>query len=199
MKIIKIHGCSGAGKTTAARSLIENAVEGEKTLVHLPLAEGYGKPLGKNAAVTVYSLKLKGVAETVFLLGNYDGLACGGVDGVSDFRHIFMLLENFHSHGHIVFEGLLQSTYYGKMGEHSLKFGKDYIYAFIDTPVDVCLQRVEARRAAAGNKGKFNPQNTRDKHSTVAHTMDRVRSLGHTVVVLNHDKSMFPQLVELLR
>ena len=197
-KIIKIHGCSGAGKTTAVRSLLELG-HGIRVQRAVAPAEGYGKSYGQGAIVTVYDLAIPSLKFPVFVLGNYDGLACGGVDGISDFRHVLMLLDEYAPQGHVVFEGLLQSTYYGKMGEHSLKYGKDYIYAFLDTPAELCVERVKHRRAAAGNKKEFNPQLTLDKHATILHVKEKVQARGHTVATLKHDESMFPQLLELLK
>jgi len=107
-------------------------------------------------------------------------------------------LEKYARKGHVVFEGLLQSTYYGAMGTHSLQWGQDYVYAFLDTPIEICLERVEARRLAQGSTNKFNPQLTRDKHTTIARLRKRVASMGHKTIDLMHGGDLPVQILGLL-
>ena len=44
---------------------------------------------------------------------------------------------------------------------------------FLDTPLEVCIARVEARRAAAGNLRPFNPKLLGQKHATIARLKDK--------------------------
>lgn len=176
-KIIKIHGCSGSGKTTAVRELM------------------FSKPMpiiGMNGKIEAYRLD-----NDIFTLGSYEN-KCGGVDVLDSADTVMKLIDKYAVLGHVVFEGLLQSTYYGRMGAHSVQYGKDYIYAFLDTPIDICLDRVVARRAVSGKNNKFNPELTKDKHSTIDALRRKLEGGTHTVVVLKHDKPMAPQLLELL-
>lgn len=189
-KIIKIHGCSGAGKTTAVRSLLELAEEASTI---------YSADTGKPEA---YKLKLKEIAAPVFVLGNY-GNNCGGMDTVGSAAEAIRLVHIYESQGHVIHEGLLQSTYYGAMGKDSQRYGDRYIYAFLDTPIEVCLARVVARREKNGSKNKFNPELTREKHATIQALEGKLlrQEVGfhHKVRVLLHGESMYPQLVGLLK
>lgn len=185
-KIIKIMGCSGAGKTTAARSILDMALD----------MTAVTNPKGKDEA---YITRQAGVASPVSLLGNYRGANCGGMDTVSSAAEAIRLVGVYAPCGHVIHEGLLQSTYYGAMGTDSLQYGDRYIYALLDTPIELCLDRVVARREANGSTNKFNPQLTRDKHESVKRAWDTAKSRGHTCVVLDHTASMYPQLMELLR
>jgi thymidylate kinase len=176
-KIIKIHGCSGSGKSTAVRSLMKDKP--------MPI-------IGMNGKVEAMRL-----GPDLFTLGSYEQ-ACGGVDTIDSADTVIKLIEKYYVLGNIVFEGLLQSTYYGRMGQHSVPYGDKYIYAFLDTPIDLCLERVIARRASSGRNNKFNPDLTRDKHKTIDAIRRKLEGGTHRVVVLKHDQPMAPQLLELL-
>ena len=180
MTIIKIHGCSGAGKTTAVRQLMSR----------------FSAPVAiLNASNRIEAYELIGLTERhIFVLGSYEN-NCGGMDTISSAKAVMDLLEKYARKGHVVFEGLLQSTYYGAMGTHSLQWGQDYVYAFLDTPIEKCLERVEARRAAQGSTNKFNPQLTRDKHATISRLQKRVTSMGHRTITLDHDGDLSTALL----
>lgn len=180
--ILKIHGCSGAGKTTAVRRYMESS-EFRPILNVRGLPEAYVGPLG------------------VRILGSYAN-TCGGVDTIGSAQEVMELLEKYAPLGSVIFEGLLQSTYYGVLGQHSRQYGNRYVYAFLDTPVELCLERVIARRAASGRGNKFNPQLTRDKHATIEHLKWKLESgaigFKHRVATLKHDEDMAEQIKELL-
>lgn len=185
-KIIKIMGCSGAGKTTAARSILDmslyvDVIQNEK---------------GKDEA---YFTTQASIPNPVILLGNYRGANCGGMDTVGSANLAIAMVQTYADKGHVIHEGLLQSTYYGAMGTDSLQYGDRYIYAILDTPIELCLERVVHRREVNGSTNKFNPQLTRDKHASVKRAWDTARSRGHVCVVLDHKESMYPQLMELLK
>jgi hypothetical protein len=184
--IIKIHGCSGAGKTTAVRALIEGAA----TIDRIPV-----KGSGKTAAYVLDILELE---QPLVILGSYDN-NCGGVDTIDSATQVMEMIDHYAPHGHVIHEGLLQSTYYGAMGEHSKKYGKDYVYAFLDTPINVCLDRVVARRASNDTKRTFNPALTVAKHHTIQRLEKKLRDSGeHRVVTLEYHKPMVEQLIPLL-
>jgi hypothetical protein len=166
-KIIKVHGCSGAGKTTDLRLFMRTCtLTGEQ-------ACGPNKML-------YYRYSHPAVAEPIFVLGSYISI-CGGLDTIADAQTVMNLIDQLHPKGHILMEGLLASTYYGKMGEHSKQFGDDYIYAFLNTPVEICLKRVTERRAASNNTRKFNPQLTVEKWETINALRLKLQAWGHNV------------------
>lgn len=183
MKIIKIHGCSGAGKTTAIRRLME-ACEFE------PIKNDKGK-------IEAYKLETH-TDHPTYVLGSYEN-TCGGMDTVGTAQEVIELVDKYAELGNVFFEGLLQSTYYGKMGLHSQRYGDDYIYAFLDTPIELCLARVVARRMASGRNNKFNPQLTKDKHDTIASLQQKLLSTNHKVVTVTHTEPLARQLLELLK
>lgn len=182
--ILKLHGCSGAGKTTAVRQYMAS-LSGLR-----PIRNGKGK-------VEAY------IDDGYHIvLGSYEN-TCGGMDTVSSAAEVCKLLELYETMGSIIFEGLLQSTYYGAMGKHSQQYGDRYVYAFLDTPIELCLERVIARRAASGRNNKFDPQLTRDKHATIESLKAKMLSgaigFKHQVVTLKHDGDLVAQIKEILK
>jgi hypothetical protein len=180
---MKIHGCSGAGKTTAVRQLMQRYSE-----IH-PLRNAKGK---------IEAYQLVGLTDKpIYVLGSYEN-NCGGMDTVGSAKQVMDLLDFYSKLGHVVFEGLLQSTYYGAMGTHSLHWGQDYIYAFLDTPIEKCIMRVEDRRAAQGSTNKFNPQLTRDKHTTILRLRKKVAGMGHKTIDLDHNGDLSTSILRAL-
>ena len=179
--IVKLHGCSGAGKTTIARHIMENAAK-----VHVVTNQKGGHE--------AYVCEIEGFPLPLAVLGSYQN-ACGGMDTVSSQDEAIKLIDYYHGEGcHVFHEGLLQSTYYGKMGQHSVPFGDRYIYAFLMTPIDVCLSRVEERRRANNSTNKFNPELTIDKWNTINRLRGRVRMLGHNVYEWDSTMGTMPQI-----
>ena len=187
-KIIKLHGCSGAGKTTAARSFMASA-----SRMHVVTKDGARRP-------EAYVCEFPDMDTPVTVLGSYAN-NCGGMDSYpSDAPSIIELLEFYIPSSHILMEGLLMSTYYGELGKHLEQYGDDAVFAFMDTPVIVCLQRVQQRRAENNSKNKFNPQNTIDKYNTIEHLKKKCQGkLGRRVVEIRYDADPVPQLLNIYR
>jgi hypothetical protein len=150
--LINVRGTSGAGKTTVVRALMA-------LCPHKPI---YGV-LGPRRP-EAYALMLP---YPVYVLGPYL-TPCGGCDCVQPFALIPKLIERHAQRGHVVFEGLLLSTFFGEIGRLLMETYADSRVMFLDTPLDVCIKRVEARRAAAGNPKPFDPKLLIEKYNTIA-------------------------------
>lgn len=185
--IVKLHGCSGSGKTAVARAIISHADE-------VNVVERKSQP-GKHEAYVCF---LPNFDRPLAILGSYQNV-CGGMDTVSSQEEAIELINFYAQECHVFHEGLLQSTYYGKMGQHSTSFGDRYIYAFLDTPIELCLKRVEERRAIANRGNKFDPQNTISKWNTINRLRNRVKMLGHNVYVWDHTMDPIPQVYSLFQ
>ena len=181
---VKLHGTSGAGKTTLARNVIENAWENEV----IPGIKG--KP-------EAYKCTYIGLEYPIYVLGRYDA-TCGGFDTV-DADHQLVLLQKYAELGHVLYESLFTSGFYGRIGKLSENYGKDHIFAFLDTPLETCIERVKLRRAAAGNPKPFNDANTRDKDHAIKRLKFKLQhEFKRTVVDLTGD-TKYDQLMHFYR
>lgn len=146
-QIVNIRGCNGSGKTTTVRRFLDR-------LPTAPLGGKPGRPAGYRVDASPW-----GLALPVFVVGSYEN-ACGGADGIKTQEEIAERVVKAHEHGHVLVEGLLMSK--SSDGGHVAPVLKSRgaIFAFLDTPWDTCLERVLARRAAAGNDKPFDPEKT---------------------------------------
>jgi hypothetical protein len=136
--------------------------------------------------IEAYEIALPGVIGPLFILGPYTNI-CGGLDAISDVEDHIRILRHASMYGHVFYEGLLGSEYYGRIGKASEPYGDLHIFAFLDTPVEVCVERVKARREAAGNKKVFNEANTRGRIKKIERLKFRLLHEFHRkVVTIDH-------------
>lgn len=167
--IVKLHGTSGSGKTTAVREFMDLA-EGVVP-IHV---EPYKKPEAYKISVGLNYLP-------TYVLGSY-GNKCGGVDTIASTNELIRLIWEYHKQGHLLFEGLLISTYHGAVGKFLDSLPQDKVWAFMDTPIDECVARVRQRRLDAGNTRPFNEANTRNRVKPIQALKDKLTARGETVV-----------------
>lgn len=159
--VVKMGGCNGSGKTSVARALLEQ------------IGCDPASPLGKSKANRHYVGRY--CSSEVVVLGSYENV-CGGMDTISDKNDRLALIKNACKPGRIVFfEGLITGKTYGQIGhiseEHVRKRKGVWLYTFLDTPFQTCVDRVMARRAEAGNHAPMDPERT------LRPTYDSVESL----------------------
>ena len=152
--LINLRGTSGSGKSTAVLGVLAQCP-------HKPI---YGA-LGRLPEAYAFC------ARPVFVIGPYTS-SCGGCDRIMPFALVPQLLEQYASKGHVVFEGLLMSTFFGDVGRLLMET-RDSVVMFLDTPLEVCIARVEARRRLAGNLQPFNPKLLAQKHATISRLKDK--------------------------
>jgi hypothetical protein len=181
--IVKLHGNSGSGKTTVARGL-------------MALDKGV-TPIGDPKRPEAYECKIKGIKGSLFVLGPYTS-TCGGLDSISSWREAADLLHKYAALGHVFHEGLLSSTYYGGFGVETERYGDKYIFAFLDTPLELCIERIKARRLAAGNTKSLNEDNTRNRQKPIDNVAMKVRNLGRRVEVIDYENAL-QQVLELYK
>ena len=167
--IIKLMGNSGSGKTTAVRQLMDLAQE------VTPQREGF--------RVKGYRLDFEDGLRT-YVLGSYEN-TCGGLDTIRTADEVIDLVMRYAPLGNIVMEGLLSSTYIGKLGEHLTNYPTNWV--FLDTPLNECIERVKARRLLAGDSRPFNEENTRNRAKPIAAA--RIKLLNKGAWVFDMDGS----------
>lgn len=173
MTIVRLCGTSGSGKTTVARELMEAADE--------------VVPIGPVKRPEVYSVHL-GLAAPLYIIGPYTA-TCGGVDSLDGWRQAMDLVHRYADRGHVFYESLLMSTYYGEQGKETCRYGKRHIWAFMDTPIEVCIERIKMRRFERGTTKPLNEENTRNRVRTIDRLREKVFHLGHRVEVVPYQKA----------
>jgi hypothetical protein len=169
--LINLRGTSGSGKSTAVLGL----------LVQCPHKRIYGA-LGR--LPEAYAL----CAQPVFVIGPYVS-NCGGCDRILPFALVPQLIEKYAQRGDVVFEGLLLSTFYGEVGRMMER--RDAAVMFLDTPLEVCIARVKARRGGR----PFNPKLLTQKHATIARLKDKFGARA----LLVSDRDATATIMRLLR
>lgn len=173
--IVSIRGTHGSGKSTIVKKIIDK-------YKGVPRLNEKGKPMG-------YEVQLP--KSQLFVVGPYV-TACGGCDAVQPYSDIWPLVDRYAQMGwDVLFEGALVSSSYGSIG-HSMNYwqtnqGATCKFAFLDTPLATCLERIAARRAARGNFEPVNPLNTTVKHQNVLRTKDQMRKLGSSIGIVDVD------------
>lgn len=181
--IVAIKGTNGSGKSTVVRQLITH--------------------LGKQAVLRVnnkdagYSCKYNDGA--VFVLGKYKSAACGGLDssfsysGAAD--DLLLCIDTLASKGHVVCEGVIAITSYGfgrvtRFADKQRHEGHRMIFARIDTPAELCVERVHQRRLEAGNTKSFNPDGLLYKYESVLKSQEKLKQAGYDTRTLPHEESV---------
>lgn len=172
--IINPRSTTGGGKTYIVRQIMK------KIGVMATISNGQGK-------LTGYYLN-----DGSYVMGSYE-MTCGGADTVKTQAEICTLVNEYvYDFRNVIFEGVLASHIYGRYLELSrnLLIGI-YVWCFIDTPLDVCIQRVIERRKAAGNNKPFDPEpHTIPKYKSILRATEKAINDKQLVVVLDHKKAV---------
>lgn len=177
MTIITIRGTSGSGKSTLTRRIMELY-----TTKH-----GVTVPKRKNPLY--YNLyRADGtLGRPLRVLGHYE-TATGGGDTISDgLDFIAQLVKDGHDDGmDVLYEGLVISSDFRRITDFHAA-GIDTMIVVLNTPLQECLDSVQARRAAKGNLSPLNPKATKEKHRAVETMVPRFRATGVDVRHVNRE------------
>lgn len=185
--IVNIRSTNGGGKSTVVRGLLKAAIQ----------RTGIYGCLGPRTP-EAYELHVSGVRRPVYVLGGYE-LPTGGCDLVQPYDLILDLLRKYAAKGHVVFEGVLISSSYGRVGTLMEEWGQEAVMGFLDTPLETCIQNVEARRVARGDGRTFNPHNLATKYHQIVRGRAKIEREGKLrVETLNYGKAL-EQVLVLLR
>lgn len=181
--IVNVRGTHGSGKSTVVTKFLKkyNHVAIRPKGSKKPEAYDCDTPFGK-----------------VYVIGSYEN-ECGGCDGIQPYDRIIPLIQKYAELGHVLFEGALISNNYGTICKMSLDYGDDFVFAFLDTPLDVCIERIIKRRTERGNLKPFDPNKSVIRvfeRALVAR--DKIEADGRILVDLKH-QDPFPGLLEIFR
>jgi len=190
-RFYQVRGTSGTGKTTIARALMVHTNAMPSFLADKGEFD-HIKKVPENKILAYTGIIPHWDVPLVFL-GNYEN-TCGGCDGIPSVHIVAELLKQFNEEEDtIVFmEGLMISHMLGTVGKAQAdEFGKDGgILAFLDTPLDVALARIQKRRDERGDKREFNPSNTIKDYDAVE--LSRLNALrqGYRVRSIPHNNPL---------
>lgn len=185
--VIHVRGTHGSGKTSAVRAFMER-------FPHQNLYDANGK-------IVAVEVRAPGIRLPIFLIGKYDN-ACGGMDGIATQEEAAQRAINaWNVGGHVLCEGVLSSgvspagTFPRMLIEHvapsKLKFRS------MNTPLDVCIDRVVKRRESSGNHKPFDPKNVTAKYNQVISAFDKFVEAGLDIAWLDYNDP-FSQLWEII-
>lgn len=171
--IIDIRGTHGAGKSSLVRSLLNSA---DSVMTH-PRA-GTEEIMGYQA--------LFGKVR-VGVVGRYT-TDCGGCDTIKTQEDVCVRVREFsHNYDHVVYEGALVTTLWSRYRDLALELGpRRFLFAFMDTPLQTCIDRVNARRAGSGKEPLADPKNIRDKYATASRIMQKCIDEGMQWRLIDH-------------
>lgn len=188
VKAFNLRGTNGSGKTYVARELLkaigaEPVERNERGKVRAYLGKMHShEPYGH-------------YEHPVVVFGSYE-TQCGGCDTIPSVRIVADMLRHYMrqpqmNRGLVFYEGLMISHMIGTVGEAAREFKNDHVMAFLDTPLEVCISRVRARRVERGVDGAgFNPHNIIADHPRVIGARRNAIAQGFTVLDVPHENAV---------
>lgn len=175
--IINPRGTSGSGKTWLVRQICDLYGWKRRQMFH---QQGRRQPL-------YYRLKHPGDGLDLYVLGHYE-TACGGCDTIPKLDEIYRHIDILARYGDVLYEGLLVSAEFNRAAD--LADHHDLVVLELSTPLERCLENVNARRAARGKEEPVNPKNTESKHRGVTRTCERLRETRAEVHLVSTEEAL---------
>lgn len=206
MTIINLRGTSGSGKSTLVRRFLNEHP-------HVPiLAQMSDWKKEKVVAYRCYDDPhniLRGLDSALweqnyptYIMGRYE-TQCGGWDAMS-YKGSHQDLEEMclqaGAKGHVIFEGLTVSSSYTRWLNISRAFPGQMVFAFMDTPEEVCHQRILQRNG--GKEPKHDAKGLADynhKFRNCVVQSAKLEAMGERVEWLSSDDQGYARLLELLK
>lgn len=169
--IVSLRGPNGSGKTTVARSLLHVGGNGD--------------------LVTFNGVPSHVTSEGVAIVGKYGEARSGGMDTVKyQVQGRDAVLAASRQYAKVLFEGVIVSTIYGPWLEVSRTIreerGEGIAWAFLDTPLEVCLERIYER-----NGGKpIKEDQVEHKWRMIRRMRHKALDAGEAVFDIPHEASV---------
>lgn len=181
--IFNIRGPNGSGKSHIVHQLLKKYGYLE---LKLPYTNKDGEMEEEYVGLHVWdrlNLRIVGLYDTQCGGGDWYLAGRGGTKKTND--DLERLIERMHVDGiNVLFEGFMISGSFSRWSE----FAKRHPVTFLclDTPLNICVDRIVKRRIARGNNRPFNPQNVTDGHRQHMLNIKHLRNAGHTVIELHY-------------
>lgn len=179
--IINIRGTNGSGKTSLARKFIANDVE------EIELAK-YERGRGKVKVIPGMLSNIRG--KSFIVVGDYTRPQ-GGLDSIPTFKLQQQAILNAIAlkPDHVIFEGILCSTVFGAWAPFMKDLkgkGLSPFIGYLDTPLDICIQRIYERQQMADRIRQINTQMVADKMRGINATVGKFESIGVPTCILEY-------------
>lgn len=189
---INIRGCNGSGKTTLLRSLVKRESMAPGVTAQLRWSPEFTDPNADPHKPIPFTFLTSGIA----ILGDYLPPAPGaqlattaGCDRVKTQAATKAALEwaaREPGVDIVLFEGVVVSTIFGPWDDWAMRQPVPMLWAFLDTPLSLCLERIQAR-----NGGKpVKEGQVGDKHATIQRVRDKALAAGRQVIDLPHQHAL---------
>jgi cytidylate kinase len=173
--IINIRGTSGTGKSTLVREIMSRYTFKD------PLPGPTKKLLG-------YHCRLQGASD-LYVVGSYLN-ECGGCDGIKTQEEICQRVRAWATLGDVLFEGVIVSDIFERYNYLAMDLRpQPFIFAFLDTPINLAVDRVKARRLSKGNEKVLNETNTRNRAEVHRRVFRKFQDAGRDVRWLDHTRA----------
>lgn len=131
----------------------------------------------------------------LYVIGRYSGAACSGADGLYPLKDVILpLIQHYAKLGHVLIEGLVLSSAVSLWTDIAEEFPGQVVLAFLDTPVETCIQQVYQRNGGKPIKEK----QLISHHGTIGRQRARFSERGIRVVNIDHTQA-YEQVTALLR
>lgn len=191
MTIVNIRGTSGSGKSTLVRRFLDEHP-------NVPIMAN----LDEWKVDKIVAYKCTPVQTPTYVMGRYE-TPCGGWDALS-YKGSHQDLEEMciqaAAKGHVIFEGLTVSSSYTRWLNVSKAYPGQMVFAFMDTPEEICYQRILARNG--GREPKRDAKGLADynhKFRNCVVQSAKLEAMGERVVWLSSDNAGYNKLLELLK
>jgi hypothetical protein len=187
--IVQLRGTHGSGKTSIVKHLLAQYN-----------AEALYDTSKKKPKILGYRFTSPKISRPVYVPGTYEN-ACGGLDGCGTQEQQVELILKAYRYGHVLCVGVLSggvspAATFPRMLLEAVG-AENYAMCFLDTPLQLCIDRVKARRAERGDDRPFDPKNVISKYHSVVGSIQKSIDAGCRVYMLNHQDPV-PQVLGLL-
>lgn len=183
--IYNIRGANGSGKTTLARAFLPPDLKGNQHGGPIDLT-WYAAPTKKDPArllpVTGYGAYAP--MGTTIVVGPYN-TPTGGMDNIPSFpiqqEACWAALGLAEA---VIAEGVLASTVYGSwatFADRVTAAGHRFAFVYLQTPLEVCLERIRKRQEASGKVREIKTDLVADKVRAITATRERAIRDGRLV------------------